>query len=157
MNTGLSDRIREVAGRRYVKPALSSGQRTFSIRVRDLLTDLQSEGFPPRHTPQICNALVTAKFLRENGLSIQKVDGPPSLQSPRVVVHYQVAHPEQVFQVLSPMTDTPNSEVPSQEDPSARALRLTERLRGILKEELAEYGGAEGFLRWIRSDDEEAA
>jgi hypothetical protein len=34
---------------------------------------------------------------------------------------------------------------------------LTEKLRGLLKEELAEYGGGEAFLRWIRSEDEDAA
>jgi hypothetical protein len=34
---------------------------------------------------------------------------------------------------------------------------LTERISGLLKEELAEYGGGEAFLRWVRSDDEDAA
>ena len=38
----------------------------------------------------------------------------------------------------------------------ARAKRLTEALRGLLKGELKEHGGAEAFVRWIRSDDEEA-
>jgi hypothetical protein len=44
-----------------------------------------------------------------------------------------------------------------EEDPTARAFRLTEKLRGLLKEELAEYGGGEAFLRWVRSEDEDAA
>lgn len=43
------------------------------------------------------------------------------------------------------------------EDPAARALRVSEGLRGILKKELEEYGGGEAFLRWIRSEDEDAA
>jgi hypothetical protein len=43
------------------------------------------------------------------------------------------------------------------EGAAARAKRLTEALRGLLKEELKEHGGAEAFVRWIRSDDEEAA
>jgi hypothetical protein len=30
-------------------------------------------------------------------------------------------------------------------------------MRGLLKEELAEYGGGEAFLRWIRSEEEDAA
>jgi hypothetical protein len=46
---------------------------------------------------------------------------------------------------------------PDQEDPDAWALRVTEKLRGLLKDELAEYGGGEAFLRWIRSEDEDAA
>ena len=160
MNIGLSDRIRELAAAKYVKPAVQAGQGTLSIRVRDILNDLQAEGFPPRHTPQICNALVTAKFLRDNCLSIERVEGPPSLQSPRVVVHYRVASSQQspVPQTASPVENPPqSSESATQEDPSARAFRLTEKLRGILKEELAEYGGAEGFMRWVRSDDEDAA
>ncbi len=44
-----------------------------------------------------------------------------------------------------------------EQDPAARALRMTEKLRGILKEELAEYGGGEAFLRWVRSENENAA
>lgn len=43
------------------------------------------------------------------------------------------------------------------ESSEAWALRLTERLRGLLKEELAEYGGGEAFLKWIRSEDEDGA
>ena len=38
------------------------------------------------------------------------------------------------------------------EDASVRAKRLTEVLRGLLKEELREQGGTEAFVRWIRSD-----
>jgi hypothetical protein len=160
MNVGLSDRIRELAATKYVQPALSAGEEQFSIRVRDLLNDLRAEGFPPRHTPQICSALVTSKFLRDNGLAIEKVEGPPSLQSPRVVVHYRIDQSGKASG--SPAgsaggSGPTESQYKSEEDPSQRAFRLTEKLRGILKEELAEYGGAEGFIRWIRSDDEEAA
>jgi hypothetical protein len=45
----------------------------------------------------------------------------------------------------------------SEESPEEWAFRLTEKARGLLKEELAEYGGGEAFLRWIRSEDEDAA
>jgi hypothetical protein len=145
---------------KYVKPAASAGQGQFSIRVRDLLNDLQAQGFPSRHTPQVCSALVTSKFLRENGLAIEKVEGPPSLQSPRVIVHYRFgsSKPADTSPTAS-RTDIKmaESQTESQEDPSERAFRLTEKLRGILKDELAEYGGGEAFLRWIRSDDEKTA
>lgn len=159
MNVGLSDRIRELAATKYVKPAISAGEGQFYIRVRDLLNDLQAEGFPPRHTPQICSALVTSKFLRDNGLAIEKVEGPPSLQSPTVVVHYRVEQSGQApGSPPDSAADVERAEArTNSEDPSQRAFRLTEKLRGILREELAEYGGAEGFMRWIRSDDEEAA
>lgn len=159
MNIGLSDRIRELATANYVKPAISAGHGRFSIRVRDLLNDLKAEGFPARNTPQICNAIVTSKFLRDNDLSIETVEGPPSLQSPTVVVHYRVGASGEApgASIDSASTVQKPDQTEYQEDPSARALRLTEKLRGILKEELAEYGGAEGFMKWIRSDDDEEA
>ncbi len=46
---------------------------------------------------------------------------------------------------------------PGQEEPGAKAKRLTEKLCGLLKEKLAEYGGGKAFLRWFRSEDEEDA
>jgi hypothetical protein len=44
-----------------------------------------------------------------------------------------------------------------EETSAGRAKRLTNQLAGLLKDELAEYGGGEAFLRWIRSDEEDAA
>lgn len=41
------------------------------------------------------------------------------------------------------------------ESPEEKAQRLIEPLRGLLKEEFAQFGGAEGFLRWVRGYDEE--
>ncbi len=155
MSVGLSDRIRAFAKAKYVYPAVRDGELRFSIRVRDVYNDLKAEGFPPRHTPQICDALTGRKFLRENGIEIEKVEGPPSGQSPTVVVHYRVGASGQLLSTAD--VASIQKEDARQEDPSARALRLSERLRGLLSEELAEYGGGEAFLRWIRSEDEDAA
>jgi len=44
---------------------------------------------------------------------------------------------------------------PTGETLEAWAHRLTEKLHGLLKEEMAAYGGGEAFLRWVRSEDEE--
>ena len=88
----LSDRIRSLARDKYVNPAMQTGKAHFAIRVRDLLEDLQAEGFPRGHTPQVCSALQTGIFLRENGLEIENVEGPPSKMSPTVVVRYRVAN-----------------------------------------------------------------
>jgi hypothetical protein len=151
MSNGLSDLIRSKAASNYVGPALRAGRTQFSIRVRELQDDLMAGGFPAGHTPQICNALRTAKFLRENGLEIEGVDGPPSKQSPTVVVHYRLLRPE----APSSRADTPPELLA--ETAEARARRLAEGLRGLLKEEMAEFGGAEGFLRWVRGYDEEDA
>ncbi len=152
MNVGLSDRIRSLARDKYVKPALREGRSSFSIRVRDLLSDLQAEGFPGGHTPQICSALQTAKFLRENGLQIEEIEGPPSKMSPTVIVRYRTS------QKSSPKHDEiarPSDAV--EESPEARALRLGGKLRGLLKDELNKYGGGEAFIRWVRGYDEEDA
>ena len=156
MNVGLSDQVRAVAKAKYVHPAILAGKRQFSISVKELLRDLVTDGFPTRNTPQVCSALQTAKFLRENGIEIEGVDGPPKKMSPTVVVRYRMASP-----ILKQGTDTHSPEGSAvetlQEDPAVRAFRLTEKLRGMLKEELAQYGGGEAFLRWIRSEDEDAA
>jgi hypothetical protein len=156
MNQGLSNRVRSVAQAKYVHPAIQSGKQQFSIRVRDLLGDLQAEGFPAGHTPQICSALRTSKFLRENGLEIEEIVGPPSKQSPTVVFKYRLSNSETRRITKQELLANPEA-TSEQEDPSAKALRLTEKLRGLLKEELAEYGGGEAFLRWVRSEDEDAA
>ncbi len=156
MNQGLSDQVRTVAQAKYVRPAIQSGKKQFFIRVRDLLGDLRAEGFPARHTPQVCTALQTSKFLRENGLEIEGIDGPPSKMSPTVVVRYRVTNSVEQSRQIGNQAGGGGTR-PQEEDPSAKAFRLTEKLRGLLKEELAEYGGGEAFLRWIRSEDEDAA
>ena len=156
MKQGLSDKVRSVATEKYVRPAIQSGKKQFSIPVKDLTRDLNAEGFPARHTPQICSALQTSKFLRDNGLEIAEIVGPPSKMSPTVVFRYRLAEPGGSH---GDGVDSPGSTIVSTEaeDPSARAFRLTEKLRGLLKEELAEYGGGEAFIRWVRGYDEEDA
>jgi hypothetical protein len=156
MNLGLSDQVRALATAKYVRPALQSGKKQFSIRVKDLWGDLRAEGFPARHSPQICSALQTSKFLNDNGLQVEGVDGPPSKKSSTVVVRYRVAD-KSVQPVPIRHTREDFRMEPDQEDPDAWALRLTEKLRGLLKEELAAYGGGEAFLRWIRSEEEDTA
>ncbi len=145
----LSDQVRSIAKDRYVGPALRSGKTDFSIKVRSVLNDLVPLGFPANNTPQVCNALRSDKFLRENGLEITSVDGPPSKLSTTVVVHYRIAGSEAgTAQVGRPRNPS--------EDGAARAKRLTESLRGLLKQELKEYGGTEEFVRWVRSDEDAA-
>jgi hypothetical protein len=156
MNLGLSDQVRALAKAKYVRPALLAGKRQFSIPVRDLLQALETDGFPGRNTPQVCSALQTSKFLRENGLEIEGVDGPQSKMSTTVVVRYRVADSSARPAIKKNPLEAVQA-APEQEDPDAWALRLTEKLRGLLKEELKEYGGGEAFLRWVRSEDEDAA
>ena len=156
MNYGLSDQVRAMALEKFIYPAQREGKAKFSVAVKDLMRLLEPHGFPSRNWPQICTAIQAEKFLRAHGLEIEGVDGPPRKQSPRVVVRYRF----KADNSNAGKTEVPaeNREIlPQTEDPAARAFRLTEKLRGILKEEFAEYGGGEAFLRWVRSEDEDAA
>jgi hypothetical protein len=157
MAIGSSDLVRSVTAEKYVRPALAAGKTRFSVAVKDVMNDLQGSGFSAGNYPQICTAIRTGKLLREQGLEIEKVEGPPSGLSTTVVFHYNVAAPSlnpaparRGYVVTAPATGVPDS----QQDPRARARRLMEGLRGLLKEELAEYGGGEAFIHWIRSEDE---
>jgi hypothetical protein len=143
-----SDRVREIVISRYVRPALEAGGSRLSIRARDVLRDAEAtESFPRGRTPLICNVLQSQKLLRDAGLEIESVEGPPSRQSRTVVVHYRVAGPARIAVGSEPVS----------ESPADRAHRLTEKLRGLLKDEIAAHGGAEGFIRWVRSDEDDEA
>ncbi|MGD0546232.1 MAG: hypothetical protein ABR991_00195 [Terracidiphilus sp.] len=156
MNYGLSDQIRARAKARYVEPAILAGRRRFSIPVKGLMKELEAEGFPKNHARQFCKALTSDKFLCANGLEKEDIDGPPSKESPTVVVHYRLADTSMrsITQEDSPTGDGIDL---ARETPEAWAYRLTEKMRGLLKAELAEYGGGEAFLRWVRGYDEDEA
>ncbi len=156
MTTGLSDAIREYARVRYVVPAVTAGNLDFAIRVKDVWNDLKTQGFEMSgRTPQICSALRTEKFLEENGLAISRIDGPPSGQSPTVVFHYKVTDTKAVG-ILPVQLQDPGTKRPA-ETPEEWAHRMTGKLYGLLREEIAGIGGTEAFIRWVRSEDEERA
>ena len=141
----LSEQIRQRAIRNFVEPARLQGNRRFTIPVRALIDELEAEGFPKHHQAQFCSALRRTRFLEEAGLEIEKTEGPKSLTSTTVVFHYRL-----LDEYSAPAS---KEEVAVVESPPERAKRLTESLRGLLKDELVEYGGAEGFIRWVRSED----
>jgi hypothetical protein len=152
MANGSSELVRDVAVDKYVRPAVLAGRPSFSIAVKDIMKDLESQGFPRSNYPQVCTSLKTQRFLRDNSLEIEKIEGPPSGLSTTVVIHYRVAVPETAPPEPSHSAADLNSN--HTEDSAARAKRLVNGLRGLLREELAEYGGGEAFLRWVRSDDD---
>lgn len=156
MPTGSSEKVRVIAAERYVLPALRAGKKQFAVAVKDVLRDLIAEGFPASNIPQVCSALRKREFLRENGIEIEGIDGPPSKQSTTVVYRYRTiqAAPQSVDKASEPVRAAHFS---VEEPAAARAARLSEKLRGLLKDELAEYGGGEAFLRWVRGTDEEDA
>jgi hypothetical protein len=148
--SSLSDKVREVAKKEYVQRAKQAGKSELSIAVRDLMKHLDKAEFPGNRVPLICNAIRTRGFQRENGLEITSVDGPRSKSSPTVVIHYRIGVEKQT---AGPESVEPDHR--SAEDAESRATRLTNKLRGLLKEELAAYGGADAFMRWIRGYDED--
>jgi hypothetical protein len=153
MNYGLSDQVRSVASEKYVIPALRAGKSEFSLAVRDLMRDLEPLGFPSRNWPQICTAIQAGKFLRAHGLEIEMVEGPPKKQSPTVIVRYRVKRNPTGAIKDHKREQQSEPELSGTEDPGDRAFRLTEKLRGLLKDEIAAYGGGEAFIRWVRSED----
>jgi hypothetical protein len=144
MGDSLSDKVREVAKRKYVQPAKQAGKSEVSIAVKNLLlNDLDRAEFPGNRVPLVCSAIRTRGFLRENGLEIIGIDGPASKTSPTVVVHYRIEseNASEGQKTIEPHTQSP-------EDPAARAARLTNRLRGLLKDGRAAYGGGDGASRF---------
>ena len=135
--------IRKFATDAYVKPARQRGERSFAIAVKPVEADLRKRGLATGRTPLVCSALRGNKFQAENGIVLDRWEGPPSGQSPTVVYHFR-------------FVDAPKGKVPA-ETSEQWAFRVTEKIRGLLKEEIASRGGAEGYLRWVRSADEDEA
>jgi hypothetical protein len=143
----LAEEIRRIAKTKHVSPALASGRREFSIAVRDLIEEAKAEGISTvQRTPPFCTSIQTRRFLDDNGIEIVRVDGPAKKRSTTVVVHYR-AKGMRTSHKTGPVLETPEE----------RAFRLTEKLRGLMKEEIAAYGGGEAYLRWVRGEDDEAA
>jgi hypothetical protein len=154
-SSGLSDKIRLLVKEQYVQPALKLGSERLSIRVKDILNDVAGDASARGRTPAICEVLQGNKLLRENGLEIEGVDGPPSKQSTTVVVHYRIL-PSALLAGREADREMERRAGALPETPKERARRLTNSIRGILKDELAEYGGGDAFMRWVRSDGDEA-
>jgi hypothetical protein len=156
MNHGLSDQVRSVAADRFVQPALRAGKVRFSVAVRDLMQHLEPMGFPARNWPQICTAIQAEKFLRAYGIEIEAIDGPPKKQSSTVVITYRIASPQaQRGAKTNPIQGEPT--LTSDETPEEWAHRMTGKLSGLMKDEIAALGGAEAYIRWVRGYDEEDA
>ena len=137
-----ADYIRQFAKEKYVEPAKRRGEKEFSIAVRAIETGLRPEGLESGRTPLVCTSLSGNKFQRENGIVLDHWDGPPSGKSTTVVYHFRFA-------------DSPTTSGRSYETTEERASRLTEALRGLMKQEIQKHGGTEAFLRWVRSDEDE--
>jgi hypothetical protein len=143
-----SQLVREVAIEQFVKPARQSGANEVVIPVIKLRDFLVPRGFPPSNIPQICSALEAKEFRRE--FEEMSVEGPASKRSTTVVFHFFFRKPPAAAEHASGAS-------PADEDPAARAKRVVDGLCGLLRDEITSYGGAEAFMRWVRSEEDDAA
>jgi len=144
---GLSDEIRSIAKAKYIEPAVGSGKQEFSIAVRNLMEEAAAKGIDTKQrVPAFCTSILKASFLKENGLEVVAVDGPHSKKSTTVVVHYRVTGKGGSSSSIS-------RSLPLAETPEEKAFRLTERIRGLMKDEIAAHGGGLAYLRWVRGED----
>jgi hypothetical protein len=67
------DIVRRTAAR-YVSDARSRGELRVTIIAGQLVRELHLQG----RVPSVCSALGSKKFLAENGIALEKRDGPPS-------------------------------------------------------------------------------
>jgi hypothetical protein len=134
-NYGSTDRVRRTASEQYIAPARRRNQTTVKIHSGVFGKFLvQNNILPPNRFPIICNALKSGKFLKENRLVLQEIQGPPSGRSSTVTFVYKVEPQAQSSHQPSPapQTNSQNSFL---------------NLRGILKSTYQQLGGAEQFHR----------
>jgi hypothetical protein len=130
-NYGSTDKVRKSASEHYISPARRRHESTVAIHSGDFGKYLvQNNVLPPNRFPIICNALRSRAFLRENHLTLEKVQGPPSGKSSTVTFIYQ----------LQPIPN--DSAIPRQVSAAGSSFMA---LRGILKSSYRKLGGADAF------------
>ncbi|MFY9647547.1 MAG: hypothetical protein WAK29_20380 [Terriglobales bacterium] len=122
-----ADRIRNYGQEKYVLPARQRKEKRFSIRVGDVVRELELNG----RATAVCSALKTREFLASNDLRLIDKSGPKSGQSTTVVYTYEFVGGKQ-----------------SSRSPDDSWTRL----RGALKGLFAELGGGEAYLRGERAN-----
>jgi len=142
MKTGWSEKVRQIAENDYVRPARPN-RSPVTIRFGEFKAKLLKVGFPAQNANQIASPLESRKFWEPLGLEMCTPKGQGRKMD--MVLEFRF------------IDEIEGSHESPAEAPEARALRLTEKLRGLMKDEIAAHGGAEGFLRWVRSDEDEDA
>lgn len=80
-----AERIRQYARQTYIQPAIQRQEREVQIRAGDVHRAMQL-----RHQhPNVCQALKSNIFLKDNDLKLKSEDGPQSGQSSTMVFTYQ--------------------------------------------------------------------
>lgn len=119
-----TERVRQYSSKQYVEPARRRGDATVQIVAGDVH---KAMNFSNR-VPVVCQALKSPKFMAENGLELEKVEGPPSGLGTRTTFIYRIKA---------------SSNGESTSTPEWPFLRL----RGIAKDVFRSLGGGEEFIR----------
>ena len=141
-----NEQIRKRAWERYIEPQIQRGARRIELPIKPLMKEMEAEGFKTNRPRQFCTALQKKDFLREKNLVLDRVDGPPSGTSTTVVLHFSYGGDG----------GGSASALPG-ESAAERAQHAMDKLYGLMKDEIAAHGGAEAFIRWVRSDEDEDA
>jgi len=134
MQSGWSEKVRQLAVKEYVEPARRKGSDVV-IPVGEIQQKLRREGFPSGHIRQICTSLESKLFSERLGLKLDSPAGQPE----RVTTVFRFHFKE------GALSRPVASEI---EDP---LLELAGVLRGAIQE------GAKAFLQELRKDEFEQA
>ena len=127
---GATDKVRQRAAVEYIEPARRSGATRIRIHSGNFNKRLvESKVLPPNRLPLVCNALASRKFLADNHLRLESVEGPPSGRSSTVVYTFS----------LDPLPNPHKSATEAK--PSGGLLQL----KGLLKSTYKKLGGGEHF------------
>jgi hypothetical protein len=132
---GSTDRVRHSAAEQYIEPARRRGEEIVKIHSGTFGKFLvEHKVLPPNRFPIICNALRSKQFAKENRITLQEVQGPPSGRSSTVTFVYKIEPVSTPSQHSSP-------------PPASKRANSFLKLRGILKPTYERLGGAEAFHR----------
>ncbi len=123
-----SDLVRAYVIEHYIEPA----RRRHDARVQVVAGDVHRALKLSQRIPLVCAALRSERFLVSNDLEVEKLEGPPSKQGPRVTITYRL----------------------KEHDESQKDVRLAaiDSIYGIGAEVFASLGGGEAFIRSEREN-----
>lgn len=119
-----ADRVRNYAREHYVEPARV--RKESSVRI--VAGEVHKAVHLTNRVPLVCQALKSHKFLDENGLILEKWEGPPSGMSNTVAFIYRLKDDAKVLS-------------------GQRAEWPFLRLRGVAQDIFSSLGGGEAFIR----------
>jgi hypothetical protein len=153
--TGWSEKTRQFAEQEYVIPARRT-REPIRIRHGDIQARLRRLGMPAQNANQVGTSLESEKFWKPRGLLLCSPKGQS--RSVDSVYEFQFVEPcGSSGDPLTAGTSSSKSDHLQSEDPASRAKRVVDGLCGLLKEEIASYGGTEAFMRWVRFEESDLA